>query len=134
MNAKSIGNVSNELGKQIKSVNLFHWAVLPSLIGVLLCFLIVFIWSPVFSGTYKYYDCPAEVNSGKRGSSRRKNYDNCELKDGSLLKRNILILLVIFTVIPAIFAGIGYRIGFAISNPKLYTGIYATGFFMDQFR
>ena len=51
-----------------------------------------------------------------------------------VLKRNLVIILLLIIFIPAICAGMGYRLGFMISNPKIYAGIYATGSLVDTFK
>ena len=119
---KNITEIANSTSKQINPVNIITWALYPSLIGVLFCFLIIFLWKPKFNGQYTYYQCPPSDSKVVR--TREEYKKDCIEKKGSIAKRNIIIIIILFVVFPIFFASIGFNIGFAIQNPKIYTGIY----------
>jgi len=124
---KQFTSLSNAASKQINPVNLIHWLLYPSLLGLLLAIIIILIWGPKFSGTYKYYQCPKSNLKKNENTKIIVDYKkDCVEKVGSVAKRNLIIILVLILLVPSIFAAIGFNIGFAVSNPKMYTGIYAT--------
>ena len=121
---KQITEIADATSKQINAVNIITWVLYPALIGLLLTIIIIiFIWTPKFSGTFEYQQC-----QGKGGEQ------TCETKTGSRAKRNIVIICLMILIIPSIFGSLGFQLGFAINNPKMFTGIYATNAFVKAFR
>ena len=132
---KQLTSVSNAASKQINPVNLKHWLLYPFLIGLFLSILIILVWSPKFNGTYKYYDCPQSNLKNDTNTKVVVDYKkDCVEKEASVAKKNLVIILLILLFIPSIVAGIGFNIGFAVSNPKMYTGIYATNLFKNAIK
>lgn len=117
--ASNYAAVTNKLSSQINPVDIRYWAFLPAAIGLLLCLLIIAVWRPAFSGTYNYRQCQG------------KNKTNCVDKVGNIGKRNMFIILIMFFLFPSMFAGIGYKIGFALANPKITAGIFAVDAVFD---
>lgn len=109
--------VTNTISKQINPVNIFNWVFIPAIIGLFLCFIIIAVWQPKFSGTYTYREC--------KNDSRSNGNRNCVEKEGDTFKRNVFTIIIMLFLFPSLFAGFGYRIGFAIANPKITAGLFA---------
>tara|TARA_Y100000389_G_scaffold204765_1_gene259492 strand:- start:19478 stop:19858 length:381 start_codon:yes stop_codon:yes gene_type:complete len=119
--AKNFTQIANAASQQINPVNIINWSLIPAGITLFITILlIVFVWGPKFNGSYEYQQC--------KGNGRNKK---CVVKTGSLAKRNVMLILLLVLLIPSIIAGIGYKIGFTIANPKISAGIYATSAFSD---
>tara|TARA_Y100000389_G_C17471158_1_gene531113 strand:+ start:6096 stop:6497 length:402 start_codon:yes stop_codon:yes gene_type:complete len=128
---EKLTSVANAASNQISPVDLLKWAGIPAGIGLIIGIIIVLIWQPKFSGSYTYYKCPPSSSNDPRNLEKDKD---CEKKTGSVAKRNVIILVLMFILIPVIFAGIGFKIGFIINNPKIYAGVYATGLFRQSLK
>ena len=89
---KQLENVSNVASKQINAINLIHWVLYPFIFGFLISILILMIWNPKFSGTYKYYDCPQSTNNSQIRINDYKK--ECVLKEGNVAKRNLILILM----------------------------------------
>ena len=128
--AQNYTNVTNQLSQQINPVDIRVWFLIPYFFGIALTIIIVSIWQPKFEGTYEYNDC----SNARKVNGKVVDTDDCEKKEGNVAKRNTFIILILFLIIPAIFGGLGYKLGFYIANPKLGAGIYASGLFFQGVR
>ena len=115
--ASEFGHVANQVESRIAPVNYVTWALLPAFFGVILVFIILLIWRPKFTGTYNYRSCNGDKNDSGR---------TCQDRVGQNSIKNTIIILIMFLAIPSVFAGIGYKVGFFINNPRLGSGIWAT--------
>ena len=111
--ASEFGQVADQVESRIAPVNYVVWALLPALFGIILVFIILLVWRPKFSGTFKYRSCD-------------KDGKNCKDEIGKNSVKNLIIILLMFLFIPGSFAGIGYKVGFFVNNPRLGSGIWAT--------
>lgn len=128
--AKEFTGLANAVSGQINPVDVKTWAILPAFIGLLFCCIIIIIWQPKFSGTYKYLDC----SNARKVDGKVVDTNDCTSKTGSVFKRNLVIILLLVLILPGIFAGLGYKLGFYIANPKIGAGIFGTGLLVDSFK
>ena len=115
--ASEFVGVADDVQNRIAPVNVITWRVIPALFGVLLVFIILIIWKPKFTGTYKYRSCSGDKNDPGRF---------CETKTANHSTWSGIIIIILFLVIPSTFASVGYSLGFAINNPRVASGVYAT--------
>ena len=127
---KEFTGLADAMSAQINPVDIRIWAILPALIGLLFCCVIIIIWQPKLSGTYKYLDC----SNARKVDGKVVDTDDCTSKKGSVLKRNLVIILLLVLILPGIFAALGYKLGFYIANPKIGAGIFGTGLLVDSFK
>jgi hypothetical protein len=128
--AQNYASVTNQLSQQINPVDIRIWVFIPVLFGIALTIIILSIWQPKFEGTYEYDDC----SDARKINGKVVDTNECVKKEGNLAKRNAIIILILFLLIPGIFGGLGYKLGFYIANPKIGAGIYASGLFFQGVR
>tara|TARA_B100000427_G_scaffold289117_1_gene264638 strand:+ start:306 stop:707 length:402 start_codon:yes stop_codon:yes gene_type:complete len=128
--AQNYTSVTNQLSQQINPVDIRIWVFIPVLFGIALTIIILSIWQPKFEGTYEYDDC----SDARKINGKVVDTNECVKKEGNLAKRNAIIILILFLLIPGIFGGLGYKLGFYIANPKIGAGIYASGLFFQGVR
>ena len=117
--AQNYTSVTNQLSQQINPVDIRIWVFIPVLFGIALTIIILSIWQPKFEGTYEYDDC----SDARKINGKVVDTNECVKKEGNLAKRNAIIILILFLLIPGIFGGLGYKLGFYIANPKIGAGI-----------
>jgi hypothetical protein len=128
--AQNYASVTNQLSQQINPVDIRIWVFIPVLFSIALTIIILSIWQPKFEGTYEYDDC----SDARKINGKVVDTNECVKKEGNLAKRNAIIILILFLLIPGIFGGLGYKLGFYIANPKIGAGIYASGLFFQGVR
>ena len=128
--AQNYTSVTNQLSQQINPVDIRIWVFIPVLFGIALTIIILSIWQPKFEGTYEYDDC----SDARKINGKVVDTNECVKKEGNLAKGNAIIILILFLLIPGIFGGLGYKLGFYIANPKIGAGIYASGLFFQGVR